>query len=112
MYGITMAFVNYIPGKQIWQCELIGLKWFIDFFSKPVFWQLMRNTLAMSFLGIIFGFPAPIIFALLNEVGNKRIKNLQTVSYLPPFISLVNFIASIVYLLLSNEGIINVMLVQ
>ncbi len=113
MYGITMAFVNYIPGKQIWQCELIGLKWFIDFFSKPVFWQLMRNTLAMSFLGIIFGFPAPIIFALLlNEVGNKRIKKfIQTVSYLPHFISWV-VAASIVYLLLSNEGIINVMLVQ
>lgn len=113
MYGITMAFVNYIPGKEIWQCEFVGLKWFIDFFSKPVFWQLLRNTLAMSILGIIFGFPAPIIFALLlNEVGNKNIKKfIQTVSYLPHFISWV-VTASIVYLLLSNEGIVNTLLIQ
>lgn len=113
MYGITMAFVNYVPGKEIWQCEFVGLKWFIDFFTKPVFGQLLRNTLAMSTLGIIFGFPAPIIFALLiNEVGNKQIKKfVQTVSYLPHFISWV-VAASIVYLLLSNEGIVNNVLTQ
>jgi len=113
MYGITMAFYNYIPGKKIWECDFVGLKWFIDFFTKPAFGQLMRNTLAMSSLGIIFGFPAPIIFALLiNEVGNSKFKKfVQTASYLPHFISWV-VTASIVHLLLSNEGIINNILSQ
>jgi putative aldouronate transport system permease protein len=113
MYGITMSFVNYVPGKPIWQCEFVGLKWFIDFLTNPSFGLLLRNTLAMSLLNIIFGFPAPIIFALLlNEIGNRHAKKfIQTVSYLPHFISWV-VAASIVYLLLSNEGVINVILVQ
>jgi putative aldouronate transport system permease protein len=113
MYGVLMAFFNYVPGKEIWQCEFVGLKWFIDFFSKPAFIQLLRNTLAMSMLGIVFGFPAPIIFALLlNEIGNVRVKKVfQTISYLPHFISWV-VAASMVYMLLSNEGIVNNLLIH
>lgn len=91
MYGLTMAFVSYVPGREIWQCDWVGLKYFTQFINNPVFGQLLRNTLTMSILGITIGFIAPILFSFsLNEIGHLRTKKLvQTASYLPHFISWV-----------------------
>jgi len=91
MFGLVMAFEDYTPKGGFFGSKFVGFKHFIDFFSSVYFGRLIRNTLLISVLNLIFGFPAPIIFALLlNEVGNKAFKKtIQTVSYLPYFISLV-----------------------
>lgn len=113
MYGLLMAFVDYVPGKGILESEWVGLKYFIQFFQSPDFWIVLRNTLVISALGIIFGFPAPIILALLlHELKYTRFKKfVQTVSYLPHFISWV-VVASIVFVTLGNEGVFNQLLVS
>ena len=111
MYGILMAFFNYVPGKSILDCTFVGFKYFIDFFNSPDFFIVMRNTLAISFLNLIIGFPIPIIFALLlNELrGTKFKKFIQTVSYLPYFISWV-VAASLIFQLLGSDGLITMFL--
>ncbi len=91
MYGAIIAFKDYSPQYGIWGSQWVGLKHFIDFFNSPDFMKLLGNTLTISFGSLIFGFPAPIILALmLNEVKNKAFKRtVQTVTYMPHFISLV-----------------------
>ena len=108
MYGIMMAFVQFSPGKEIFQSDWVGLMFFRQFITSPDFKTVLRNTLAMSLMGILFGFPAPIILALLlNEVRNRKFKKtVQTISYLPHFISWV-VVASIIFSLLGSEGLIN-----
>lgn len=108
MYGLLMSFYDYVPGKEIFQCDFVGLKHFKSFLTNPAIFQLLRNTLAMSLLSLTLGFCIPIIFALLlNEIGRLRMKKfIQTVSYLPHFISWV-VTGSMVYMALSSEGILN-----
>ena len=91
MFGLIMAFENYTPKGGFLHSDFVGLKHFKDFFDSVYFGRLLKNTFLISFYNLIFGFPAPIIFALLlNEVKNKVFKKtIQTVSYLPYFISLV-----------------------
>lgn len=91
MYGTIMAFMDYSPRLGFAGSEWIGFDNFVRFFNSPYFYQLLRNTLLLSVYGIIFGFPAPIILALLlNEVKSTKFKKVvQTVTYLPHFISLV-----------------------
>lgn len=113
MYGILMSFVNYIPGKTILQSEWVGLAHFKTFFDSPDFTTVLRNTLAISGLNILIGFPAPIILAiLLSELRNKRFKSIiQSISYLPHFISWV-VVASILFTVIGNEGILNDILLR
>jgi putative aldouronate transport system permease protein len=91
MFGMLMAFQQYrlgdFPGFSQW----VGFEYFIQLFNDPNFPRVLRNTLAMSSLRIIFGFPMPIIFAImLNEVRIIAFKRVtQTISYLPHFISWV-----------------------
>lgn len=108
MYGILMAFVNYVPGKEIFECQWVGFNWFKEFLTSPDFGIIMRNTLAISGLGILFGFPAPIILAILfNELKGKYFKKtVQTISYLPHFISWV-VTASLIYSFLGSDGVVN-----
>lgn len=91
MGGILMAFQDYSIKKGILGSRWVGLQNFATFFTSVNFWRLLRNTLLISFYGLLFSFPLPIIFALcLNEVRNKRFKkSIQTISYLPYFISVV-----------------------
>lgn len=91
MYGAVIAFMDYVPRLGIAGSEWVGLANFKRFFSDIYFGRLIRNTLLLSFYDIIFGFPAPIILALmLNEIHNKFFKNVaQTVTYLPHFISMI-----------------------
>ena len=91
MYGLVIAFKNYRPARGIWGSKWVGFTWFETFFKDPYFFRLLRNTFRLSALSIVFGFPAPIILALLlNEVGNNKFKRtVQTITYMPYFISLV-----------------------
>ena len=91
MYGVIIAFMDYDPGWGMLNSEWVGLRNFQDFFQSIYFVRLLKNTLTISISTLVFGFPAPIIFALLiNEVRNKHFsKTIKTATYLPHFISLV-----------------------
>ncbi len=91
MYGAIIAFKQYSPGKGIWGSKWVGFKNFEAFFKDVYFMRTLRNTLIISFLDIIFGFPAPIILALMmNELRSRRYqKVVQTITYMPHFISTV-----------------------
>ncbi|MDF2935065.1 MAG: sugar transporter permease [Paenibacillaceae bacterium] len=91
MYGAVIAFKDYSVAKGIWASEWVGLDHFRTFFGSYYFGRVLRNTFLISFYNLIFGFPAPILLALLlNEIRVKWFKSMvQTVSYLPHFISLV-----------------------
>ena len=91
MAGIVIAFKNYSLGLGFMESSWVGLKWFREFTSSIFFTRLFRNTLLISLYSLIFGFPAPIILALLlNEVRHSAYKRtIQTVTYLPHFISMI-----------------------
>ena len=91
IYGAIIAFQDYTPRLGISGSEWVGLANFKRFFSDIYFGRLMRNTLLLSVYDIIFGFPAPIILALLlNEIHNRFFKNVtQTSTYQPHFISMI-----------------------
>lgn len=108
MYGAVIAFKDYTVTKGIWESEWVGLANFKDFFESYYFWRLLRNTLLLSFYQLIFGFPAPIILALLlNELRQRMFKSVvQTISYLPHFISLI-VICGMIVDFTSREGVVN-----
>ena len=110
MYGVTMAFKNYKPRKGILGSDWVGVKYFVEFFNSFYFWRLMRNTFLISFYGLIFGFPIPIVFAiLLNEVKNMPFKKvIQTVTYLPHFITMV-VICSLILQFTGGDGFLTQM---
>ena len=112
MAGIVLAFQDYKIGRGVFGSDWVGFKWFIQFFESFYFWRLMRNTLLLSFYSIVFGFPVPIIFALmLNEMKVLPLKRVvQTVSYLPHFISLVIIVGMLVTFLSPNNGIVNIVI--
>ena len=91
MVGLVMAFEKFSPAKGIFASKWVGLKNFKDFFEGPYVGRLIRNTIAIGVLDLVINFPAPIIFALiLNEIHQKTFKKtIQTVSYMPYFISAV-----------------------
>ena len=108
MYGVIIAFKNFSPGRGILGSSWVGFQWFKDFFSSYYFGRLLRNTVLINVLNLIFSFPAPIILALLlNELRHERFKKtVQTVSYLPHFISLV-VICGMIHDFTARDGIIN-----
>lgn len=91
MYGAIIAFKDYSPLLGIEKSPWVGLKHFKDFFNGFYFGRILRNTVVISLNSLFFGFPIPIIFALLlNELRNQRFKRVvQTITYMPHFISLV-----------------------
>lgn len=105
MYGILLAFKDYNPMQGIAGSPWAGLKHFRDFLSSPNFGTLLGNSLKLSITGLIFGFFPPIIIALmLNQVISKKIKStLQTILYMPNFISTV-IIVGIIFLLFASSG--------
>lgn len=113
LWGWTMAFQNYKPAKSFSQQEWIGWDTFKFLFSDNTFYRVLRNTFAMSAINLVLGFATAITLALLlNELRNIFFKRLvQTISYLPHFISWV-VVSSIVLMVLSPEGIINMLLVK
>lgn len=108
MYGVTIAFKDYSAAKGIIGSPWLGFDWFEDFFASIFFWRLLRNTVLLSTYTLVFGFPVPIIFALiLNEFQGVFKKTVQTISYLPHFISLVVIVGIMFNLLSVNDGIVN-----
>ncbi len=105
LWGWTMAFQQFMPGKSFFEQKWVGVKYFISMFQDDLFYNAMRNTLAMSLMSLAFGFTLPIILAILiNEIkGEKFKKSVQTISYLPHFVSWV-IVASIFSKLLSTDG--------
>lgn len=92
MYGILTAFQDYSLGSSmLLGADWVGFKWFQEFFASPFFWRVLRNTFTISFYSLIFTFPIPIILALLlNEIKEGKFRKcIQSVSYLPHFISTV-----------------------
>lgn len=107
MYGILIAFKDFVPSRGIWKSEWVGFKYFQQFFENPYFGRLLKNTLTISLTSLIVNFPAPIILALLmNELRGKAFPRVvQTISYLPHFISVI-VICSLVLKFTSNTGFI------
>lgn len=91
MYGAQIAFRDYAPGKDIWDSQWVGLKHLQSFFDSFYFERTVKNTLTISIYSLLFGFPAPILLALLiNELRSKTFtRTVQTVTYMPHFISTV-----------------------
>ena len=93
MFGLIIAFQDYMPGSSFWGKDVIwvGLRHFERFIQGKYFERLIRNTLHLSILNLIFGFTAPILFALLlDQIKRTRFKKtIQTASYMPYFISTV-----------------------
>jgi putative aldouronate transport system permease protein len=108
MYGALMAFQDYTPTKGIWGSTWIGFENFTTFFNSIYFGRLIRNTLAINILELFFAFPAPIILALLlNEITSPAFKRtVQTITYLPHFVSLVVVVGMLVDFL-ARDGFIN-----
>jgi len=109
LIGNVLAFRRFRPGMGPYGTEWVGLAYFERFLQDPAFWRAFNNTLILSFGNILINFPIPIIFALLlYEVRSKRFqKFVQTVSYMPRFISTVVVIAIMGELLSPSSGLLN-----
>lgn len=105
MWGVMIAFQNYMPFLGITGSEWVGFQHFERFFSDPVFWRLFRNTIILAVYNLAFFFPLPIIIALLlNEVRLEIYKRwVQTLLYVPHFVSWV-VVVGIVYIFFTTEG--------
>ena len=108
MYGLIIAFKDYIPSVGIFESPWVGFRHFYTFFQSFYFTRILRNTVLLSFYSILWGFPAPIILALLlNEIRQERFKRtVQTVSYLPHFISMV-IVCGMITQFSTTNGLIN-----
>ncbi|RKP50152.1 sugar ABC transporter permease [Cohnella endophytica] len=114
MYGVLIAFKEYDLFEGVIGSPWVGFVHFREFFNDPNFLNVLRNTLAINLLGLVLGFPAPILFALfLNEISSKRFKSfVQTVSYLPHFVSWVIFGGLMLTVLSPSNGALNGLLLQ
>ena len=108
MYGAQIAFRDFSPARGVLFSRWVGLFHFQTFFESYYFWRLLRNTLLINFYDVLFGFPAPIILALLlNEVRNSAYKRVvQTITYLPRFISMV-VVCGLIIDFFSRDGLVN-----
>ncbi|GIP15610.1 sugar ABC transporter permease [Paenibacillus montaniterrae] len=108
MYGLLIAFKNYGLADGVWGSPWVGFAHFQSFFENHFFWRLIRNTLLINLYELLFAFPAPIILALLlNELRLKFFKRVvQTISYLPHFISIVVVVGMLVDFV-ARDGLIN-----
>ena len=109
MFGIVIAFQDYTPGGAFFgeAVRWVGLKHLIKFIQGEYFWRLIKNTLVLSGLNLLFGFTIPIIFALLvDQILHPRLKKIvQTASYMPYFISTV-VVAGMVISFINKDGLI------
>jgi len=112
MYGAQIAFRDFNPYQGFWGSPWVGFKYFKQFFNSVYFFRLLRNTFAINLYDLIVGFPAPIILALMiNEVKNNSFKRVvQTIVYLPHFISIVVLAGMIISFLSPRNGIINLII--
>lgn len=112
MYGVIISFKDFSPFIGILKSPWVGFEHFTTFFSSIYFFRLLRNTFLLSFFSILFGFPVPILFALLlNELSSHRLRSvIQSLSYVPHFVSTV-VVAGLLYTFLSpSVGFVNVII--
>ena len=109
MFGLAISFQNYNPGLGFFRSRFAGLKHFERFFTDIAFWQLFRNTLLISIYNLVFYFPLPIILALMmNEIRKLWFKRfVQTITYLPHFVSWVVIFGMTYNIFTTEGGIIN-----
>ncbi|MDI4648420.1 ABC transporter permease [Cohnella hashimotonis] len=109
MYGVIIAFKDYNPMQGVLDSEWVGFRFFRELFLFDEFPQVVRNTVAISLMKLVFGFPVPIILALLlNEMKYIRLKRtIQTMTYLPHFISWVIIGGIAIDLLSPSSGMVN-----
>ncbi|PGZ00720.1 sugar ABC transporter permease [Bacillus cereus] len=108
MYGVQIAFKDFIATLGIWDSPWVGMKHFERFFNSYYFWRLIKNTLIIGIYTLAVAFPIPIIIALmLNEVRNSKFKKfVQTIIYAPHFLSTVVVVGMLI-LFLKPDGLIN-----
>jgi len=109
MFGILISFKDYNAFKGVWASEWVGFKFYSLFFHSPNFPRLLKNTTLLGIYRVVFGFPAPIVLALLlNEVRHMVVKRfVQSVSYLPHFISTVVAVSMLFLFLSPTNGLVN-----
>ncbi|NBD27427.1 ABC transporter permease [Paenibacillus glycinis] len=112
LYGIQIAFKDYMPALGIGGSPWVGLEHFNRFFNAYYFWTILKNTLGISLYGLLVGIPAPIVLALMfNEFRNKRFQTLvQTISYAPHFISVIVAVGILFFFISPTNGVINALL--
>lgn len=108
MYGVQIAFRDFIPFRGIWGSPWVGLKHFARFYESYSFWRLIRNTIVLSTYQLVVGFPFPIILALIiNYTPSLKLKKItQNMTYAPYFISVV-VLVGMMFVFLAPSGIIN-----
>lgn len=111
--GIAIAFKDFNIFQGIWASKYVGLKYFMQVFQFKSFWDSVKNMLVLNLLGLVLGFPAPILLALfLNELRSKAFKKtVQTILYLPHFISWV-VVGGMMYQMFASSGFINSIIVK
>lgn len=114
MYGLQIGFKDYSIFKGISASPWVGFEHFIRFIKGPYFWRVIRNTLLINVYSIVIGFPIPIILAILfNEIRNVAYrKSIQTLTYLPHFISSVVVVGIITNFLAPTNGLVNLIIEQ
>lgn len=112
IYGIQIAFRDYKLTQGIWNSPFVGFKHFFEFFDSIYLGRLLRNTLRISIIELLIEFPAPIIFALLlNEITHTKFKKtIQTITYLPHFISTVVICGLLVNFAAADGGLFNIII--
>lgn len=110
--GLRIAFMDFKPFLGMKGSSWVGFDNFVQFFTGPYFWRLIRNTVMISLYNLIFAFPVPIVLAILfNEVRSKKFRTfVQTISYMPHFISTVVIAGLVVNFLSPSTGIVNILL--
>lgn len=114
LLGVVIAFKDFKMVKGIWDSEWVGLKHFQKLFGDPNFFRALKNTLIIGIISLVAQFPITIIFTILvNEIGHRRFKKVvQTITYLPHFLSWV-VVGSFVYQILSpTSGVVNAILIK
>lgn len=111
MFGLVIAFEDFKPTRGVFGSEWVGLQNFINFFTGPNFFTILRNTLVISLLDLVISYPLTIIFALmLNEIRFTKFKKVvQTISYMPYFISMVVMCGLIIEFCSTNGILTNIM---
>lgn len=114
MWGLQLAFKDFKIFKGMAASEWVGFEHFIKFFRSPYFWRTIKNTFIINIYGLVFGFPIPIILALmLNEVRHTKFKKtIQTMTYLPHFVSIVVIAGIVVNFLSPTSGLVNIIIEQ
>lgn len=112
MWGVLISFKDFKPFIGFWDSNWVGFKYYERFFHSPDAWRIIRNTLRLGLTSLVFSFPIPIVFSLaLNEMRRLRFKKLvQTVSYMPHFLSAVVVCGMIVSFTSPIHGVINQMI--